>query len=735
MTFFLRSSLLLIGFLALRVPPSLVADPAAANPPPAVKPPPPLKPPLYRDTTIYPPLQLTWNQNTDLSQMLHVFPHPLLPQVAVATTQTGVFQTADAGSTWTELPDAAAAKVGVIDSVAFHPVAPGTFYLASQTNGIWVTTDDGKTFRQVAGKSKGMASDTVDDMIIYPGDPSHRTLLTVHGDAALGISRSRDGGDTWDVLDTDYHFSRIFGADGTRTQIYLFGSTTKEPDIHSAFTCHTVGEYLVEVVRDVVPTDLVFAPVPWKLAGFTYLATSDSGIYRIDNASYTGVAYDVKQLQYPSVDGWASVGATWGPSADSCNLFLYDPTKMGLVAVPQDLANKSGPGDDLASGVTASDGLPDSPLTKEGANLHPNANGTAFYAVTNGALYIGRSPADVPVVSLTPPAFAVNSEDEANWRRLGEAFQTFSYAKGSTLDAATSLTQGEGDLLALYNACQLTVTARVPLQPSPPKSVTVDLSRYGGDPHTVLDGDGRPEDGAPNDGLYGLTFAFRPNQFPVRDQVEWRSRGPGRVALGVVATYADGKCCGAVGVLNVLKKFADISLWNEGIGSAGGTVEGGVTAEPFLNPLAPKQPSYAPRLHQGDVAVRLTVSNGPWAMHFKMAYNRQDIESSVAIAFYLRLDGGAAPKELYLQLRDDPDFSPPTTTEKVAVLNGVTLGPTWQRIIVPMQQVLGTATQFQLDHLDEIIVSGDGSAPATLVMDGLQALATDPKPPVPKPTP
>jgi len=51
------------------------------------------------------------------------------------------------------------------------------FYVASQTKGIWVTTDNGKTFTQLATKSTGLASDTVMSLAVYSGDPMHQTLL------------------------------------------------------------------------------------------------------------------------------------------------------------------------------------------------------------------------------------------------------------------------------------------------------------------------------------------------------------------------------------------------------------------------------------------------------------------------------------------------------------------------------------------------------------------------------
>ncbi len=341
----------------------------------------------------------------------------------------------------------------------------------------------------------------------------------------------------------------------------------------------------------------------------------------------------------------------------------------------------------------------------------------------------------MPVVNFNPGAFEVNPNDEKNWRDLAEAFNKFIADRGHTVDAAKTLTQSVGDLTALYRACQITVTAQVPVKPAPPKSVTIDLSRYGGLPDTQLYDDGQHNDGAAHDGVYGLTFAFLPGRHATRNEdPEWRCTGPGRVAMGVVATYIDGKRRAAVGVVNILEQTFDLPMWNEGLGAAATDVENGVKAEPFLNPLAAGQPAYAPRRHKGDVAVRLTTPKGPWTVHFKTAYNRHDVGSYAGLSFYIRVDNGEPPKELYLQLRDEPEFSPPTTTDKVPVLHGMTINADYQRVSMPMGQLLGPASSLQTDHLSEIILSGDSPAPSTLVIDGMSAIATYP-PPAPPPEP
>ena len=691
----------------------------AAKPAPAPRP----KPTLYRDTTEYSPLNLTWYVSTSQNQVTGVFPHPVIIQRAVLATEKGILLTEDAGHTWAPLPEATVDKVGPINDLAFDPALPDTFYLASDTKGVWVTSDAGKTFSQIGTKAKGMASDRVVSLIVYPGDSSHHTLLAVHGKTP-GLSQSRDVGGTWDVVNADYCFRRVLGGEANLPEFYMIGSKEQEPDIQCVYCSSTVGELLREMARDVVPTDMAFAPLAYRKAGTVYLTTSDNGLYRIESNELNGNTHEITQPAFKDVDGWSSVGVTWGPSADIVNVYLYDPAKLGLIVTS----------DDLATYHTASNGLPTGSMVKEGAVIRPNANGTVFYNVANEALAIGRSPEEVPVVNFTPTAFEITANDDKNWHEMAEKFGELINAKTSTLEAAKALSEwAGGDLLKLHRATQLTITARVPLKPSPPTSVTVDLSRFGAGPATPLFDDGQHNDGAANDGVYGTSFTFVPVWHPPNNEVpEWRSTWPGRVAMGVTATYPDGTNRGAVGIVNIITNIPDYTLWPWGVKSVANSVEGGVTIEPFQNPPAPAKPPPPPGQPKFDVAARLNVTKSPWKAHFNVDYGHNNFNSYAALSFYLRVEAGEAPKELYLQVRDGPQYSLPVTTDRVPLLKGRELNADYQRIVIPMSQLLASTPQFQTDHFAEIILSGgDTDAPVTLNIEGMQALVTCPPPPPP----
>lgn len=703
----------ILAALLLSAPVAWAARKAA--PPAAPKTAPPAAPRspgagLFRDAAEYPPLQLTWSTSATLEQVAGIFPHPLLPWRAVVTTDTGLRLTDDAGRTWQTLPGAAADKVGATEKVVFHPSAVNTFYLASRSKGVWVTTDNGQTFTQLGSKANGLAADAIADLIVYPADASDRTLLAVHGAAAPGFSRSLNGGQTWDVLNTTYSFRRLVARESDSVELILCGSTKDEPDVQNLYSCPTPGEFAVEFMRDVLPTDLTF--VPSARASPLYVATSDGGLYRIDGHQHT-----IRRLGAKDVN-WASLSSTWGPNADVVNLCLYSPAQLGLVLSTNDLAT-----------VQAVPGALVSPLIKEGAAIRPNANGTVFYAAINGTLAIGRVAADVPVVSLAPVVFTPIHDDVDALNNLVVPFRDFELAaKTSAAAAARELYRWAGNFGDLYRRQQLTITARLPLQPAPPVAVTVDLSRFDGAPDTPLFDDGRHDDGAAGDGVYGLAFCFQPTTHH-RAQDDWRPDVPGRVPLGVVATFADGHRQGAVGVLGIYPPVKSFYLW-DGWWTPEGVTEGvtaAVKKESNVPAVAVQNPDEFK--HKRSVcALRIETQGQPWSVLLPIpCCGKDDFTSYRGISFWIKAPKGPPPQDVYLQLRDVPVLAEPVTTERVSVRTGMragSIGADYRRVVLPFSRLLGkNDPPLQTRRIGRIIISGAATAPATLFINDLQILA------------
>ena len=116
----------------------------------------------------------------------------LRPEVLVAGTRSGVFQTRDAGRQWHRISAAADAELRNIDSVAVDPqdaavIYAGTYHLP------WKTMDGGTSWFPI---HSGMIDDSdVMSLQIDSQDPDR-----VFASACSGIYRSGDGGASWTKL-------------------------------------------------------------------------------------------------------------------------------------------------------------------------------------------------------------------------------------------------------------------------------------------------------------------------------------------------------------------------------------------------------------------------------------------------------------------------------------------------------------------------------------------------------
>jgi len=656
--------------------------------------------PLFCDMEQYAPPGLTWSRNTSLEHVSGVYPHPVLPFQAVVATAAGLEITEDAGFTWKPLPEATVEKTGVIRTVVFDPAAAGTFYLASKTKGIWSTTDSGKTFTQIGTTANGLAADDVADLDIFSGDKSRQTLLAVHGESGAGMSYSHDGGKTWEVMNPEYHFRRVLSRTNSR-EIFFLGSSKQEPDIQSLYVCGTPGEYAVEILRDMAFTDIAASLNRIKSM---YVTTTDGGLYRVDGGKFSP---DVKPLGSKD-ESWASVSTGWGPNADVLSLSLYSPSSLGLVITT----------DDLKGRIISRGGLVSS-LVQEGSVIRPNSNGTVYYGAINGSLSMGRSRETVPVVSITPAVFRSSEDEDREFGELSAGFGQFGKATGNAAKAAKELCEQFGDLTAPYHDAQILITARVPVKPAPPTSVTVDLSRYGGTSATPLYDDGLHGDGAAGDGVYGLVRCFQPIKYHINpDTREWRNV-TGRVAFGVTATYADGRREGAVAVAGIYPLIQSYDMkW--GNMRAGEGTEGDVKAEIIPATEGPK----------GGRFLSIQAGHGPWSVILQIPYGRGDFSSYEGLSFSVKAKDGNPPAELYLQLRDAPELSEPVTTERVPVIReGMkegAIGADFRRVVVPLSKLLGKdPSRLETGKVNKIIISGDGESPVTLIIDGVRVLASE----------
>jgi len=201
---------------------------------------------------------------------------------------------------------------------------------------------------------------------------------------------------------------------------------------------------------------------------------------------------------------------------------------------------------------------------------------------------------------------------------------------------------------------------------------------------------------------------------------ETRSVWPGRVALGVRATFADGHHQGAVGVVSIYSQIVDLTYWNSNPKSVAVATQGPATAEAEPDPAqTPKSPAI---LHA-------ETQPGSWSVKMKVPYDKRDITGYAAVSFWIKAGDGSPPKELYVQLADDPVLSATTVTPRVPILNGKSLGADYLHVVIPLSQLLDPVPQFQSNQFAQVILAGDTTAPAGLIIANLQLLARYDEPP------
>jgi hypothetical protein len=590
----------------------------------------------------------------------------LLDGRAILVTTDGLYASEDAGRTWTPLKGTSRDKIGEAAAIHFKPDAPDTYYLATSDKGIWATDDGGKSFRQIGTESNGLAANETVDVRVFLGDRQFKTLLAAHGDASPGLSRSTDGGKTWEVLQRGYsvHLIEPGMPYGDYRNLFLVASPTDRPEIRNVYHCAAMGDHWQAVAGDLIVTDLAGPSLDegwsdWR-GRHVYFATADAGVYGISKT-------EVARLGPEEHSRCSSVATTWARTADTELMVLYETGRLGMVVSTDGLKtwrNFIGP-------------LPVGPFVRQGAHIRPNASGTAFYAVANGRLYRGRvytGPHTIEDLAVKPPVLHLMSDrlQEAELE-LQEKLQQFRRRRQAAPHAQELL----ADLQAFADVAdggRVTITARVTGE-TPPAGVTIDTSRLGGSGETPMFDDGEHADGRKGDGVYGAFVLIDPRAARTA-QGDWR-HPRGRVGLTVTAVSAKGELSGAV---------AALGLYDVPTGF---------------------------RLFGRDNERKIGVEGESWRVEFGGGREGHDITGQTAIVFDLRVSPGGAGKDVRVRLRDAPPFSMPTETPGIALVRdgyvpGGAVPGEYVRVVVPLRRLLEPAEGFVPTHFSRVVFSGEG---------------------------
>jgi hypothetical protein len=687
---------LLIACLGMIVSPAMVAEEPPETPREAAKEPFRLVPASSR-------YNLVWRADARIKGARLIVPHSFLPSRALLATTSGLFLTDDAGQEWKPLAAGAPDKVGVTVCAAFAPNEPDRFYIATAGKGIWATTDGGKTFAQVGSAAKGMASDQVQALYVYPFDPLFRTLLALHGEAAPGLSRTIDDGKTWQVLSPAYHAKAILfnrPEDSRDRVVYLSAARKDRPEVYSLWASPTLGDVWTEVAADVLAVDGVVSGLP---KGGAFWATQFGGLLSIVRQGA-----NVERLGPTDVDRWASIGVTGGAGPKSEVLFAYEPTKLGLVISE----------DGFRTGSSQNQGLFVGPFVREGAHIRVNANGTVFYAVINQALYTGRlagSKCQIHEVLAQPPMLNVSSTSYVNvMKEVYETIREFPKTHQAGVDAV-KLTAFIRERKKDFPLCPVQVTARVRVENGKPEHVTGDFSLLGCPASQELFDDGQHGDGAPGDGLYGATAILN-----LRNYTQGHHGGPlpsnGPVGLPVTAQWGQDQSDIRTGIIGIFRRPQGFTYWDEW-GSELLDPEGTVKGE-IVKDQKPKQ---------GQHCIKLTVGTEKWLAPWTHHYSRYDLSGYYALVFWVRTDDGAQ-SDLWVSLRTNPDEVLPTCSPSVAILkekciDGGALSAEWRRVVIPLQRFYREKSTFEPSAFGGVVFGGPAGPARTYFIDDIRFIA------------
>jgi len=703
----------------------------------------------------YPKFNISWQVNEDLHGVQGVYPDPYASSRVVLVMDDGLRVSDDLGNKWQAIPGTSAGAIGQIKHVEFSLESPQAMFLASASKGVWKIEDAAKAPVQIGSKAGGLADDSVATVCLDGADPTMRTLLACHGQKAMGVSRSFDGGRTWSVTPGtgNYFVHAILPGGPGYSWAQIVASTKEAPDKKSIFFAGQIGDYLAEMINDVSPCDGALAVVrdpkvvgEWAVKGDCgYWATSGGGLIRC-----THCGNDSRRIGPDTIAKLTSVGVTYGPTAGTQIIYAYEPTKLGMV-VSQDGGQTFG---------SFSNGLYKGQFVKQGSHIRASAGGGTFFAVINDSLYVGRRHTGkiaISDITVSPPeiSFSIGQSGEAA-RVMRTPLSEFRTVRG-TGEASKQLLGQIRDQAAAQSSLGVTVTARLSKAggasaattlPADQKPVWVTL-----DASCLQNHDPRFQHVAMVDarsvGNYweerGMPGSARPTALPAAEDVYGATCGlrmdrlwpagwetlcrpwPGPIPVTITALSPDGSISSAVAVVSLYNRPETLTFWqpvDSRYPGALGEVDAFLCEPP---PVAGVPQSVATPPSGSRKALHILAKGKPWSLPLTNEPYGANISGYYALAFWIRCGGKTSP-ELYAQLQDNSGDSFPITSAKVPLqkenlVEGGPITDTYRRVVVPLERILketapdpnraGSASDLAVrrSSVKSLILSGDGQSP------------------------
>ena len=649
------------------------------------------------------PSGLGWERVAELRGALRVFPHPLDPHRLWCAAASGLLATDDAGRTWAAVQSATVESVGEVTCLAVSMRDPETLCLGTERAGLFLSADGGKTWKPLGGEDEKYASDHIEWVDFCPSDPSRRTLLATHGLAAPGISISRDLGATWEVLGKD-RFLKRFVKQG-ETIVAAGSMTISEGKVWGIHRSGTDGLRWEETLRGIQPAAPAAASSRWH---FLFSTLERSILHSPDD----GVTW--KAVAESEGSSWNSLFFTTGLSERVEVLAAYDPYRQGLCLSRNRFSN--------GLGERQNRGLYVGPYVKSGASCVANANGTAYFAVQNNAVWVGRwaAPAQGPaVVQARCLPCSAPVDNAAAYQARSELHSSLAaIASGASPPAhLAAIATASRALAASKAAMKITVQAQVrhPRGLSAIKSVSVDLSKLGAGATTPLFDDGQHDDGRPEDGIYAATVPFSAAA-AVHGRDARATALCETLLLTVTATDSDRASASWPALLYVPSGPTPITFPRGRYPSC--LAEGPVTV----------RETQAEGVHcKTELVCFAATGPGPWRGAWVVDGDGSNCAGLKWLSFYLK---GDTDQELFVHLMDhyrvgddllydEPHYSAPVPLVAGGYLKRLT--PAYQQVRIPLEKLLPKGTLFLRWHTVGIGLSAPRSAkPGTYYIDLLE---------------
>ena len=282
---------------------------------------------------------------------------PSAPSVVYAgTLRTGLFRSANGGSTWQ--PATTGLPVDDVRAVAVHPTQSDVAWAGTAGRGVWKTTNGGQLWTDA---SSGMGNVTIYGIAVDPATPT-----TLYAASNPGVYKSTDGGATWAASYsgiTSTWVQAIAVAPQSPATVYAgtrTGGVFKSTDGGATWNPANTGVTVLNVQALAVdPTDAskVYAGTGEVFTGGVYYSTDAGATWSLGTGlsipTIRGIAIDpvtpatlyagTPLSLYRSTNGgatWSPLGNTAGVTANKGFLTVAaDPTTSGRVYAATDGAD------------------------------------------------------------------------------------------------------------------------------------------------------------------------------------------------------------------------------------------------------------------------------------------------------------------------------------------------------------------------------------------------------------